>query len=631
MHHANANTLQSIHITQEEVIDSIKCLKIGKASGPDGIDNRILKETIYQLSYPFCDLFNSCLNTSKMPSCWKIANVCPIFKKGDPSLASNYRPISLLNTIEKVFERILYKHIFNFLRANSFFAPTQSGFLPGDSTVNQLTYMYNTFCKALDNGLEVRVVFFDISKAFDQVWHKGVLCKLQQAGIRGNLLSFLSNYLADRKQLVILPGSHSSPIEILAGVPQGSILGPLMFLVYINDIIADINAHIHLFADDTSLFMVVNSPNTTATVLQSDIDKISSWADKWLVCFNPLKSESMLISRKINKPSHPPLNMQNVNIPIVDVHKHLGVFMSNDCTWHVHISFIKEKAWARVHIMRRLKLMLDRNTLEKIYFSFIRPLIEYSDAVFDNCTQCEKDELEKIQNEAARITSGCTRLVSLEDLYNELGWETISQRRRKHKLILMYKMNTNNVPNYLQSLLPATVGSSNNYSLRNSSHLQTIQARTSLYSNSFLPSTVSEWNNLPDNVKNAESIISFKRLINTNRPIPNILFSYGERRSQLLHTRLRTNCSALNEHLFRRNIITSPLCLCGRHETTSHYFLECTHYVHIRGELFNSISVYSVPCIETILYGDNTRDYLTNTKIADAVHKFIIKSKRFDS
>jgi len=441
----------------------------------------------------------------------------------------------------------------------------------------------------------------------------------------------LSSYLADRKQLVILPGSHSTPIEILAGVPQGSILGPLMFLVYINDIIADINAHIQLFADDTSLFMVVNSPNATAAVLQSDIDKISSWADKWLVCFNPLKSESMLISRKINKPSHPPLNMQNVNIPIVDVHKHLGVFMSNDCTWHAHISFIKEKAWTRVNIMRRLKLILDRNTLEKIYFSFIRPLIEYSDAVFDNCTQYEKDELEKIQNEAARITSGCTRLVSLEDLYNELGWETISQRRRKHKLILMYKMNSNNVPNYLQSLLPATVGSSNNYSLRNSSHLQTIQARTSLYSNSFLPSTVSEWNNLPDDVKNAESIISFKRLINTNRPIPNILFSYGERRSQLLHTRLRTKCSALNEHLFRRNIITSPLCLCGRHETTSHYFLECTHYVHIRGELFNSISVYSVPCIKTILYGDNTLDYLTNTKIADAVHKFIIKSKRFDS
>ena len=107
--------------------------------------------------------------------------------------------------------------------------------------------------------------------------------------------------------------------------------------------------------------------------------------------------------------------------------------MANDCTWHAHISYIKEKAWTRIHIMRKLKIMLDRKTLEKIYVSFIRPILEYSDAVFDNCTQYEKDELDKIQNEAARIASGCTRLVSLQDLYNELGWETISQRRCKHK------------------------------------------------------------------------------------------------------------------------------------------------------------------------------------------------------
>jgi len=441
----------------------------------------------------------------------------------------------------------------------------------------------------------------------------------------------LSDYLSDRKQKVILPGAHSDLIDILAGVPQGSILGPLMFLVYINDIITDIQAHIHLFADDTSLFMVVNSPNETAAVLQSDIDKISRWADKWLVSFNPSKSESMLISRKINKPPHPSLTMQNVNISIVDVHKHLGVFMFNDCTWHAHISYVKEKAWKRVHIMRRLKTILDRKTLEKIYFAFIRPILEYSDTVFDNCTQYEKDELEKIHNEAARITSGCTRLVSLEDLLNELGWETISQRRRKHKLILMYKMNSTNVPNYIQSLLPPTVGSRNNYSLRNASHLQTIQARTSLYSSSFLPSTVSEWNHLPDDIKHAETLNSFKRLINIDRPTFNPLFSYGDRRSQLLHTRLRTKCSALNDHLFRRNIITSPLCLCGLHETTSHYFLECIQYIHIRGELLNTISMYSVPCVETILYGDETRDYITNTKIADAVHKFIIKSKRFDT
>jgi len=142
---------------------------------------------MFQLSSPFCELFKSCLSARKMPSCWKIANVCPVFKKGDPALVSNYRPISLLNTVEKVFERIIYKHIFNFIRLNSFFAQSQSGFMPGDSTVNQLTYIYGTFCKAIDNGLEVSVVFIDISKAFDKEWHDGLLYKLKAAGIPGDL------------------------------------------------------------------------------------------------------------------------------------------------------------------------------------------------------------------------------------------------------------------------------------------------------------------------------------------------------------------------------------------------------------------------------------------------------------
>ena len=503
--------------------------------------------------------------------------------------------------------------------------------MPGDSTVNQLTYIYDTFCKALDNGLEVRVVFFDISKAFDKVWHEGLLFKLQAAGIRGDLLAFISNYLSNRKQKVILPGAESTPAEIIAGVPQGSILGPLLFLVYINDIVADIQAQINLFADDTSLFMIVNSPDQTAAVLQSDIDKISRWADQWLVHFNPSKSESMLISRKINKPHHPPLSMGDVDIPIVNIHKHLGVYLTNDCTWHEHITFIKEKAWKRINIMRRLKSMLDRTSLETIYFAFVRPILEYSNVIFDNCTQYEKDELEKIQTEAARISTGCTRLVSLEDLYNEIGWETLSQRRRKHKLVLMYKMQFREAPYYLQSLLPDTVGASSQYPLRNASHFQSIYARTASYSHSFLPSTVSDWNCLPEEFRNAESIHSFKKHINSDRPIQNPLFSYGKRRSQILHTRIRTNCSALNEHLFRRNVVASPLCQCGQRESPFHYFLECQLYINIRAELLNTISIYSVPSVQTILYGDNILNYQTNTTIAEAVHKYIIDSKRFET
>ena len=141
-----------------------------------------------------------------VPMSWKISNVCPIFKSGDKFLPCNYRPVSLLNGIEKVFEQIIFKHVFNHLRETEFFTPCQSGFLPGDSTVNQVTYLYNRICKALDDGLEIWVVFFDISKTFDKVWHKGLIFKMKNAGIQGPLLVWFENYLSDRYQRVILLG-----------------------------------------------------------------------------------------------------------------------------------------------------------------------------------------------------------------------------------------------------------------------------------------------------------------------------------------------------------------------------------------------------------------------------------------
>ena len=164
------NSFDSINVMQSEVLDVLKTLKLGKASGPDGINNRILIEAAGQLAPHLCDLFNQSLNTSSVPSSWKISNVCPIFKSGDAFLPSNYRPVSFLN-IEKIKERIIFKHVYNYLNDNDFFTPWQSGFMPGDSTVNQVSCLYNHICKALDDGLKFRVLFFDISKAFDKVWH----------------------------------------------------------------------------------------------------------------------------------------------------------------------------------------------------------------------------------------------------------------------------------------------------------------------------------------------------------------------------------------------------------------------------------------------------------------------------
>ena len=188
-----------------------------------------------------------------MPSSYKEANVCPVPKKVDLSVVSKHRPISLLNSEDKVFERLTFKHLYNHFCDNNLLSSLQSGFIPGDSTVNQLTYLYNVFCQALDLGKEVRAVFCDISKAFDRVWHAGLLLKLQAAGVSDKVLAWFKSYLFDRRQRVVIPGATSDWTFIQAGVSQRSILGPLLFLVYINDIVIDIGSNISLFADDTSL------------------------------------------------------------------------------------------------------------------------------------------------------------------------------------------------------------------------------------------------------------------------------------------------------------------------------------------------------------------------------------------
>ena len=182
--------LQSIVLSPDEVKEVLKSLPVGKASGPDGISNRVLKELSTELSLPLSSFFNYSLNIGEVPDIFKVAHVTPVPKGGDLSVVSNNRPISLLSNLDKTLERLVFKHLYNHFRENNIITSFQSGFTPGDSTVNQLTYLYNTFCQALDSGKEVRVVFCDIKKAFDRVWHAGLIHKLKAAGISGSLLKW---------------------------------------------------------------------------------------------------------------------------------------------------------------------------------------------------------------------------------------------------------------------------------------------------------------------------------------------------------------------------------------------------------------------------------------------------------
>ena len=221
---------------------------------------------------PLSIIFKNCLHSRSFPNNWKKSNVVPIHKKGDKQLLQNYRPVSLLPICGKIFERIIFNPIFEYLEKNSLLCPNQSGFRPFDSCENQLLSIVHDIYANFDQHptLEMRANFLDILKAFDKVWHEGLLFKLERIGISGNLLSLLKSFLSNRFQQVVLNGQCSSWSSVLAGVLQVSILGPLIFLIYINDLSGNLQSTVKLFADDT-LFSTMYEPNISASQRESDL------------------------------------------------------------------------------------------------------------------------------------------------------------------------------------------------------------------------------------------------------------------------------------------------------------------------------------------------------------------------
>ena len=621
--------LESLHILPSEVSDILRNLDPTKACGPDLIHSKVLRQTYQVLSEPLSLLFNKCLDQGVFPDEWKKANVIPVHKKDNKSTVSNYRPISLLNILGKVFEKCVHKHVYSFLVSNNKISSLQSGFTQNDSTVFQLTDIYNTFCSAIDCGKEVRVVFCDISKAFDRVWHKGLIYKLKRVGIRGTLLNWFNNYLSNRKQRVVINSEHSNWTDITAGVPQGSILGPMLFLVFINDIVENIHSTVRLFADDTSMYIIVDNPDTAAEVLNNDLEQIHEWSKMWLVKFNAAKTESMILSRKINKPIHPTLNMGGAQVQEVEMHKHLGVTLSKNCLWHDHISSITQKAWKRIDTLRSLKYKIDRLSLQKLYFSYIRPILEYADVIWDNCTKSDKLLLDKLQNEAMRIVSGATKSASISDLYKELGWESLAERRTKHKIIQFFKMIHNHTPVYLSKLIPLTSDETHNYVLRQSANLRIPFAHSELFKESFVPSSCSLWNTIPEYVKQNPSISNLKHYLNRNNNNSPCYYNTGNRFGQICHARLRLGCSSLNNDLYNNFISLTNKCLCGEREDAKHYLLECPRFTIERNRFILTLP-YHID-VHTLLYGNRLLDNEANCHIFKCVQEFILKSKRFSS
>ena len=252
--------IHQIPISINDIIPLICKLNPNKVTGYDGISSQMLLLCGESAALPLKIIFKNIVITGIYPGIWKLANVTPIHKKNDKQILKNYRPISLLPIFSKIFEKIIFNRLYDFLNTNNLITKNQSGFRPADSTTNQLLDLIDTIHHSFDAcpTLEVRAVFMDISKAFDKVWHDGLIFKLKQNGVSGSLLSFLENYLRERKQRFVLNGSTAEYEDIKSGVPQGSVLGPLLFLIYINDLKVNIQSQIRFFADDTMLFSIVS-------------------------------------------------------------------------------------------------------------------------------------------------------------------------------------------------------------------------------------------------------------------------------------------------------------------------------------------------------------------------------------
>ena len=595
----------------------------------------MLKICAIEISAPLAMIFRKCCDSGTFPRIWKFANVQPVHKKNSRQAKDNYRPISLLPICSKIFEKVIFDSLYLFLVENNLISRNQSGFRPGDSTITQLLAITDEIFRSFETLDETRAVFLDISKAFDKVWHEGLIFKLKQNGIQGDLLRLFQNFLSDRSQRVVLNGKESAWEMIYSGVPQGSVLGPLLFLIYINDLTDDIKSNMKLFADDSSLFLRVTDIDITQNLLMTDLTTVTTWAHQWKMKFNPditKQAIEVIFSWKRDKPDHPHLNFSGIPVARREYTKHLGIILDEKLSFKRHINEAIAKAKKGIAIIHFLSRHVNREVLNMTYKMYVRPHLDYGDVIYDNQNAESMDILERLQYKIGLLIAGCWQGTSKEKLYDELGWESLKERRKFHRLTLYYKIKNNLVPEYLSAL-----------------KLQTCPGNsTNRYNKSFYPFCYQNWESLPpvirecrDNNDNPD-VDKFKQLYLRNiRPAKKCTFHIRDRYGVSLLTQLRLGLSDLRFHRCSHGFknCSSALCACIiADETNEHYLTSCPIHNRHRATLMSSISDITKTDIrqfpnatltKLLLYGSNDYDELTNKLILEATIKFMKKSKRF--
>ena len=510
----SSNFPEEFLCTDEQVFDLIHSLDSTKATGADGISTRMLKATATCISKSLSDLFNKSLITGTLPTAWKFARVVPIPKSGSSKDSANYRPISILTVISKLLEKHIHNLLLLHLNSVSPLSQHQWGFTAGRSTTTALLSFTHNCQAALDSGDEVCSVFFDLCKAFDKVPHLPLLQKLADLQVNPCILRWIGSYLLDRSQAVVLGGVQSSPLHVISGVPQGSVLGPLLFLVYIDKVTNSVShSNITMYADDIALWKIIRNPRDY-TMLQDDIITICNWvADNHLV-LNLTKCCYIVFSRK-RLPTMPTTDLSvgdTHSLTRAHHHKYLGVTLTSDLSWSLHITNICKKTRKQTGLLyRNFYRFADPSIMLKLYTSLVRPHTEYASITWDP-HHLSKDIL-ALENTQKFALSVCLKnwRADYDLLLDQAHLPRLSSRRKFLKLCLLYNIFTGKVIYHDSPLVRWSSPYPNR--LQNSLQLSPLYARTDYFKYSFFPSSIEAWNSLHFDVASKNTLLSFKHAL----------------------------------------------------------------------------------------------------------------------
>ena len=492
-----------VKFTTEKVLKKLESLNINKAAGPDEIPAILLKKAASFFAPVLAQLFEKSYKNGDVPLGMKKANITPIHKGGSKKDPNNYRPVSITSVISKVYESIIYEEMYKHIRDNQIISPHQHGFQKAKSTTTNLLEFWDEITKIADKAHSLSIIYTDLRKAFDTVPHDLLLAKLEHCGIRDCNLNWVKSFLQDRKQRVVINGCSSPYINVDSGVPQGGILSGLFFIIYINDLLAEIkHCRVSLYADDAKFYAPVTSDLDIANI-QADIDAFQNWCLRWRLNLNPTKCFSLQYNPRNSKQSYKP-RYSIGKTPIEQRQKasDLGLIISEDLKFHHHVDHICKKAKSEISRIRRSFVSRSPNFLQNVYKMYVRPTLEYVVQVWNPEYILDKNRIEKIQNRLTKLLHH-GKFMTPSERNQTLSLTSHETRRLRGDLIQMYKFSQDNSLKRKQETRTRT----------NSKAVVVEGSNTNIRAHSFYCRISRAWNNLPEEVVSAPTLNVFKSRI----------------------------------------------------------------------------------------------------------------------